>query len=436
MSSELPNPLSAFEVDDDTGKSDLQTAEEGENYTGSTSPAKYKRGVVYRGAYEDPNQGISNAVRRHARALYDAGVPVHLQSIGHRQHAQGAWYSDLDPEVLDQVGMLTEATFETPAVTIHHIAPTLLALEEIVFPRRLMRYSPDGAARVRVSSIINTVFERDLVSSDIAGLLNQVGQVWVPCVQNEKMLVKSGVDARKIRVVPHPYPDNDPFLIPVRPFRFLHIGKWEPRKDQHTLIGAFFKAFFPTQNIELVLKCSSFGIWKDYPASIGHSVLMWLEDKEIKARGWTQDAARRAIVAFTKRMPREDLAKLYQECDVYVSCAHAEGFDLPAFDAKLAGLPMVFVPFGGPQDFATATDIRVQTTSFTPCHPGYEWGNAEWAQFDWHQMADALGMAYNIHGLAPLDRAKYSTKSIGALMKQCCGQLVESLGGDFSDVQR
>jgi len=49
------------------------------------------------------------------------------------------------------------------------------------------------------------------------------------------------------------------------------------RKDHHTLIGAFLRAFKPTNNVELVLKTRDYGTWKHYPKSAGESIseLLW-----------------------------------------------------------------------------------------------------------------------------------------------------------------
>lgn len=441
--------LKDFIVEEGVEHRDIEQVEKGGwEYQAPTNAAPNKSGVTYVGDFESPGNGMAVAVRRHAKALYLTGVPLHLRSrsflVANHGVVSLSEYSELDKDVLGEIDMITQSSFDEVLLTIQHLVPTVGALEEIVFPRNVMAYSPEGAARLRALTIVNTVIERDRVSGDVAGLLNQVGRVWVPCEQNRQALITSGVAANKVVAIGHPYFDDDPFLTKgearsAPPFRFLHIGKWEPRKDQHRLIGAFLLAFTPKDDVELVLKCGQFGSWHNYPLSIAHSVVSWLRDDDVQKQGWTEADARRAIKVMTKHMPRADLAKLYRECDCYVSCGHAEGFDLPAFDAKLSGLPMIYVPFGGPSDFADVrSDIAVAVKQLEDCHAGYGWTGCRWAMFGVLDLVAALTEARSrkIRCEADYLQAKFGSQSVGQAMRRSCAQLFDELGGDFEGMIR
>jgi hypothetical protein len=164
--------------------------------------------------------------------------------------------------------------------------------------------------------------------------------------------------------------------------RFLHVGKWEPRKNQHRLIGAFLDAFEPHSPNFLHLHCKPFWGAKPYPVTFDESRHLWLEADWVKAKGWTRDLFESHITCtWNTTLPRPSLCVMYAAANVYVSSGRSEGFDLCAFDGKLAGHLMVHMGYGGPQDFATDTDIAVAYEQMdSPPNgylvpPGCQWPN-------------------------------------------------------------
>lgn len=421
---------------------------EGEATFASISrPAENTHGVIYKGPFEDEYDGVCSAVRKHANALSTAGVPTMLQSRSHTMTVGGvrvhATFSDLAATVQTEINHVTQTSIAQPLMLIHHVVPTIEVLVSIAFPPAMAVVDKNAVEAYRKSSILMLAFEGSRVKPDVAKVLGLFPEIWVPCQQNKRMLEDSGVTSRVV-VVPHPYRDNDPMLsAPLsrrghgQPVRFLSVGKWEPRKDQHTMIGAFLMAFSPSDAPWLVIKTSEFGVWKKYPTGAIESVKHWLDHPVIGAK-WTMEQAGNAVMTIREGMPREHLAKLYAECDVYVSPGRAEGFDLPAFDAKLSGLPMVHVGYGGTADFADPeTDLQVHTpeTPLVPVHEQYApLQGAEWSGYDAQAMAAAMRRAY-AHALASPGKRRnvqalerFSVRSVGMLMRARLEERMGELG--------
>jgi hypothetical protein len=87
-----------------------------------------------------------------------------------------------------------------------------------------------------------------------------------------------------------------------------------------------------------------------------------------------------------KRYTAEQMVKLHGACDVYLSLSRGEGFDMPAFDAKLAGNLLVYTPSGGPQDFASAHDLEVPMEGKRLRHPFYDDWEEDACYGDYHVM--------------------------------------------------
>ena len=353
--------------------------------------AEHPLGVLYQGPWEEPGDGFQEHVRRVARAIQMAGCPVHLRSL---LPSIRFGLSPAAEEVIEAHDDLAQASIQAYGVSVHQVVPRTELLERLMTPSQsAMRIlSEDDILRMNRHKVIYTVWERSPVPEPAVRALNAAGQAWVACQANAKMLEACGVEADKIRVVPIPYFDADPLLaLEGRKrlggvVRFYHIGKWEPRKDQHRILGAFLRAFKKGE-AELYLKTSKFAPkTAGYPQGAVASLLQWLKDPLVQENGWS--------FAFDEKTPPADIGKelgyagikiyeamlttaqiqaLHRIGDVYVSLSHGEGFDMPAFDAKLAGNLLVYTPSGGPQDFAGELDERIAPSGEIATHPIYGW---------------------------------------------------------------
>lgn len=406
--------------------------------------AEHEYGVTYQGPWETYRDGVNIAVRRHAVALQKSGLPVFLQSQSFTHSNMGVTttveYHRLPKVILAEVGSMTEPKHGDTSVLIRHTLPSLGILESIAYPKGMHFMTPEGLALHRGRTVLFSAFEENVVSEEKVKCMNLLGQIWVTSTASAQWLVDSGVDRSKVRIIPHPFYGKDPIAnIATRPkgpvFRFLHISKWEPRKAQHTLIGGFLTAFRPEQQIELVLKLFPFCRAEDYPEDPMDSIRQWLEDDGVKRQGWSlENVMRKVRILWKKEMDRKQLSRLYAECDAYVSSGRSEGFDLSAFDAKLAGLRVVHADSGGPDDFCTPDDVLIGSSERELFHPWYDFGASTWHAYGVSDMASALFIAYERRNepIPSFDRSPFTLTAVGAKMRQAC----EDLAPELKDVGR
>jgi glycosyltransferase involved in cell wall biosynthesis len=393
----------------------------------------FEYGVDYRGAWEDEAAGVQISVRRHAAALASTGMPVWLVSHGHRmtltnpvsgQTYQGfADHREVPASVLQEVGPILERRHKHSLVMIEHRILHVPAIANLVYPPRAR--DPEHRERVARTTVLYTVLERATPDDDTrqcAALAKNLAEVWVPCEQNRRVLIDSGLEAHRVFAIPHPIPTGDPVLGLAKAkrldytIRFINVGKWEPRKAQHDLIGGFLLAFRPGDPRELIVKYSPFGDkWENYPADPVESVKLWLKDPRISVV-WKPEQVDKHVKLYPQRLSRRDLLEFMRQSDVYVSAGRAEGFDLPALDARVLGLHLVVLGFGGAEALAPK---RPATTlpDLAPTHPGYNWKGARWSGHTADNVAVELLRAVGESNVpAPFDRTPFTTAAVGTLM--------------------
>jgi glycosyltransferase involved in cell wall biosynthesis len=399
--------------------------------------SEHPLGVAYHGPWERDGDGFNEHVRRSARALASTGCPVHLRSVKPQ-------ISGTPQELPSLLRPLLQASLSCYSVQIHQIVLSGAMLSNIVAPRHGM--SSLEAKDVNARRVLYSVWERTSLDDVEARALNQFGQVWTACQANAEMLRVSGVSPRKIHVFPIPYFPDDP-LIQMRNRvrkpgvpRFYHIGKWEPRKGQDQILRAFMRAFKPGE-AHLILKTMTLRQpIQDYTQGPVEEVDKIIKtDPVVQKNGWENELLGRSdagwsqsIEIVTRFLAPADMMKLHEFGDIYVSLSRGEGFDMPAFDARLAGNLMVYTPSGGQPDFAGSSDEQVPLTGTVPCHPFYGW-HAAARYFDFDVDAAVLAMRA---AAARVQRGRvwpdyvdtsFTAKEVGARMlkalKSLCGEV-------------
>lgn len=413
-------------------------AELADNYSAPGRAAEHLYGVVFRADYETVDDGMCRQARLHARAL-SAHVPLLLTSINHRRRAEGRIIrvhgdDDLPEPVREEVGPLRHTRLRNSVVFVYHtLIKNAAALKNLIVPAYLR--SQIGAAEDAMRSIIvYTPWERSTVSADVVKVLNRLGQVWLQCERNRQVFVDAGVSEDKIRLIPNAYdPTSGPAVIPLRSPEppsgrwYYNIGKWEPRKGQHELIGAFLLAHQPTDRALLTIKTAMFGRWKDYPLP-DESLRYWSEHEGVRARGWTPERIERAVAIYDRFFTEGEMCQLHAMHNIYVSASHAEGWDYPAFDAVSAGNRLVYVPFGGAEDFHAPEDLAVPCAR-EPVHKQYQWDRgAEWASYTVEQLSETMRAARVPARRAPPAALaeRFGAATAGRRMVACIREIVRS----------
>ena len=395
------------------------------------TPATHDRGVLFLGPWQKAGDGFSEHVRRQARALSLADVPVHLRAPAARvqettkdERALMAAYQDL---AMKSVG--------TYGAQVNMVVPHSDYLTKLV-RGSLRHYSVDQQAHINAHRAVYTVWERQAGMSpgDVAAF-NACGQAWVASNQAKALLANSGVET-DTRVFPCPFFPDDPHLAfnererSRGPVTFYHVGKWEPRKAQHQMLGSFLRAVKPGEALFVLKTSSRFPVTDgEYPDSPADSLAHWLDnDAAVRANGWSRESINRGVILIASFISEEKMLALHRTGDVYLTLSRGEGFDMPAFDAKLSGNLMVYTPSGGPQDFAGELDQRVESTGTVPADPFYDWPeDATYLDYDMDAAAAAIQAAMKevrdgrrIRGVS---LAGFEAHSVGAAMARALDEI-------------
>lgn len=359
----------------------------------NTRPSDHAEGYLWQGPWQAIADGFAEHCRRQALALHQAGAVVQLRGLSNRAVEDPAAHAKNEAKLAEML----DASVSRYAAEIYMMVPTERLMERLLLPRirsdgALALEAPEQAL-VDAHRVLYTVWERDRLSRGAVDIMKRLGQCWVGCRENQAMLVRSGLDPARVKVVPCPHFPDDPHLAlqgrarKPGPPRFYHIGKWEPRKAQDRIFEAFLLAFRPGEAF-LSMRASPLGQpVKGYPQSMHHALMDLLQRPDIQTNGWASKTVMRSVRLYPERMNEGELLCLHREGDVYVTLSRGEGFDMPAMDAKLSGNLMLFTPSGGPQDFCGGKDCQVPKTGMIPAHEMYEWADTRYLDFN---VADAV----------------------------------------------
>lgn len=416
-----------------------QARAQGEVVFKEGKPSEHESGVLYQGPWETAYDGFSEHTRRCARALAMTGMPVHLRSM--RPSVRYGMTPE-DRAIDEQYQDLLMTSIGRYAVQIHQVVAeqgifTNLVSKEFRTSDGLISEEEQQAINSR--RILSTVYESWGVADGDVQSMNRAGQVWVACEANASMLRDAGVE--RVRVIPIPHFPDDPALklygAPrvAGPVRFYHIGKWEPRKEQRSILLAFFRAFRPGEAHLYVKTSPGAPKWAGYPQSPEVAISSIFQDSAVVANGWDEAKLNRNVFLMRNMLTVEQIVQLHRSCDVYCTLARGEGFDMPAYDAKLAGKLMVYTPSGGPQDFADETDELVPRTGMVACNPFYRLGKSQCIDYSIDDAVAAMqrararvlaGHRVSAERPSPL-HARMSAAAVGSLMRDHVLELAEEL---------
>ena len=180
----------------------------------------------------------------------------------------------------------------------------------------------------------------------VAPLFENFDQVWVPSGPNHTAFGGREPERMdRLRVIPHCFDERVARPAPRsnggdERFRFYWIGAWTARKNPGGLIRAFAHAFRASERVELIIH------------STGCSMDMFVA--ALAATGLNQDELP-TITLSNSRLTETALARLHRDSDCFVTAARGEAWNLPAFDAMLAGRHVIS-QFGlGSDEYLTDT---------------------------------------------------------------------------------
>lgn len=433
---QFPSTVRAYaaeSIEDDADTSQTQFAAPGE-----PRGKVHDRGVEWRASWDIEHDGVSIATRRHIVALRDAGIPIVLrQTAALGGTREGDVYARTDQDVAESIALELdlggpddprEAQVRRCMAIVHHMVPYVKEVRGFIYPTVSQMFDREMLEQVAKRRVLVAPFEYEGLDRMLAHLLGRLGQVWVHCQRNRASLLLAGLDPSRVHVVPHPLVGAHSALAGIgeakraRPIRgrvaLYSIGKFETRKGQDLVLEAFLRTFAPSGPqalATLAVKTSKFGRVRGFK-SPEELMSHLLAQPEIAERGWTKDNVGDSVKIVTGFV--DDLTSWHQAGDVFVTSAHGEAFDMPAFDAVQAGSRLVHVGFGGSEDYAPTNAIWIPWER-EACDPAYRWGPAaQWAGVRWRDVGAAMlaAVTERQRGEA-IDLEPYRERTVGRQMR-------------------
>ena len=321
--------------------------------------------ILFRAPFSN-RSGYGEACHLYLMSLRAAGVPFEIQPV------VDADTEDLPERYRPLLDHLRQN--DSPNDYTHVIVHAIPILAEGLL---------DELSESCQKKILLTTWETDKLHTAVPPRLNEnFDLIIVPCRFNADLFIASGVDPKKIVIVPHAYDETawgdmrdfknkdyaprqfneklDDFAVDEadkarihRPYTFYNIGVWTTRKNPLGPITAYIAEFGPDEPVKFV--------------HVTHAYYKQ-EILELLKAGSVTNPPKLEIRGPSGYLSDEEMRQLHRECDCYVTLTRGEGFGLGAFEATLAGNPVIATNWSGQLQFLRDyPGFRPVPYFLTPC---------------------------------------------------------------------
>jgi glycosyltransferase involved in cell wall biosynthesis len=249
----------------------------------------------------------------------------------------------------------------------------------------------------------------NLSNSECISNMNRMDEIWVPSNQENKCLMKSGVN-KPIKVISQPldtafikkYSDHKLAFNNMidKTFKFYFIGEYTERKNIEDLIISFNLAFDIDQPVSLILKTSIPGI-SPYDSN------KIIEDtiESIKKKLNIRTKYKKEII-ITDRLSYKDVIGLHNSCDCLVAPSYGEAFCRPAAEALCLGKTPIVTDNTGMNDFINYDNGFLIKSHRTPVYVNNRplskdfdiyTANEYWYRPDMYDLINKMQTVYKMH---------------------------------------
>lgn len=193
------------------------------------------------------------------------------------------------------------------------------------------------------------VWESTKYSDQFFDQLLTLDELWVPTEWQKEISIKQGYPEDKIFVIPEGVDGKifkpNPKLKKQDKFQFIIVGRWDYRKGIKESIEGFLKSFPDNQDVELLLNVEN-----PYPTDGMNST-----EERLKHYGLEDNR-----IKILKFLNRKQYIKLLQNANVLISCAKAEGWNLPLIESLACGTPSIYTKCSGQLEFTKSKGLGVE----------------------------------------------------------------------------
>lgn len=287
--------------------------------------------------------GYGRAAAEMCMSLLDVGVELEIVPVGRPSKNEAETALARYPRLRDHLRL--EADLTVPDVCIAHTLP--LDCSTILNHAIGQDLDPD------VPWVAYTTWESPSTIPDaISESLVCFQQIWTPSSVTSRSFAE-GRHQRSTTVFTMPHAFNaeaTPAPATAKPagdpFTFYYVGAWNGRKNPAGLIRAFAMAFTAQDRVELVLRCN--GATQETFAVALHQTGLSPEDMP------------RVVFQGGGSYTDAEMTELHADVgDCFVTATRGEAFNLPAFEAMLAGRHIIAPAGMGSDDFLRDTSAEL-----------------------------------------------------------------------------
>lgn len=301
-------------------------------------------GIVWVGHVSDLG-GYGNVSRNYLRVLKKCHLPICIVDIGETHQEIGKE----ELALLQEVNRPHTELGTNPILIINSIPEKFNLFRNLPFRKRI------GV----------TLFETDRLPPQWVPHCNQMDEIWVPSHFNYQTFSSSGVNPKKIKVIPYPIDietynkEFTPFTFSedIKSFIFLYTLGFDYRKGLDLLIKSYCEEFTDNDDVSLVLKIYQWNRFYD----VKKEIQSYIPNKSNNPH----------IHIYLETFSREQLLSLYASSTCYVSTDRACGWGLPQMEMMSMGKPVISIDWGGGTEFMNGKNaflIKVET-ELEPVHP-------------------------------------------------------------------
>jgi glycosyltransferase involved in cell wall biosynthesis len=230
------------------------------------------------------------------------------------------------------------------------------------------------------------MFESTNLGFDFIDELNKQGKILVPSYWNKVNFERQGVTV-PVKVLPL---FADPIFNPLnKTFSDLFVFgtvNGEPRKRIDRIISCFRQAFPTNKDVRLVIKINP------------------TDNKFANVDN--------RINIINQTLTENDMVKLYNMFDVYVSAVSAEGWGFCQIEAMSCGVPVIATKYAGLEEFLNENNGFCLPHKEVPSTGYWTVPGGKWSDFSNDDMVEAMRVCYNNRdilkskGLLAVEKAK------------------------------
>lgn len=285
--------------------------------------------------------GYGDAANEMCMAILSAGINLEIQTDGRELHKRFLPLAacvkangDLTPD---------------PDVVIIHTLP--LDCAKVLESQRLRETCP------KAFCVAYTTWEGCGRALSLLEAMMPFDAVWVPSECNRRAF-ETFYAPGTVHVVPHPYDDA---LVPTRrerdddvmndTYTFSYVGAWNARKNVEGVVRAYSRAFAKGDDVMLEVHCH--GAPPDVCRVAQAATGLSLEQMP--------------VIRFTNhRMTDEHMAFIRDAYQCFVTATRGEAWNIPAFNAMLAGQHIIAPGGQGSDDFLRGTSAYLYESKVVP----------------------------------------------------------------------